>query len=355
MESAKYTTWTSLIFHPPFDALDVDDSNPSAIQHFDNDVICKIAEEYIIDYEISMYQYLKDTGLSEKFKKYLLDIDKIKKYPLPESTIKSLVDSGIDNFQVEYELIMPFIPYGNFLEYFFQFKMSSNYFIKYDPNDKKDDEPFIINDPRKPIISIDIFNKIWRNVMIILISMITEFNEHNFSHRDIKLNNIMYNPETNDFKLIDFGVSKIEPPNKYDIVTLTDMILFFLYVSITNSIIESRITDIIKKIETLLHDNKLGLLTLNGIDFKSEIFVIFDEITNLNWDGLTDLVDEPTKIFDFPLERNYKKLTFQQTMAISEMSRKNKRGGRTRINVVKYKKKSNKKMKQRRRRKSVKK
>lgn len=355
----KYSTLISQIYHPPFDGID---ETTSTIHHFGNDMICKVLLERFIDDELRMYQYLKDTGLSEKYKDYLINIDEIKKYRLTEDTIQSFVDK---DWNVKYELVMPFIPYGNLLEYFFQFKMSSNYFSPY-----YDYGTFLINDTRKPIMPIDIFVNIWTKVILILINIIKDFNEHNFYHKDIKPNNIMYNPETGEFKLIDFGASKIqetpqETTNNNDLyLILENVVLFFLYVSLSNATIETQVTNIIKKIETLLYDKKMGIFLLNNVNennIKDLILEIFDEITQINWDGLTDSADEPIKVFTFPLETNFKKLTAQEQikiMKIRDSLRANaiasaRKGGKKTTNK-KTNKKMSKKRKQKRHHKSVK-
>ena len=326
----KYTTLLAQVYHPPFDGIDETDGS---VHHFGDDMICKVTDETSINKEISMYQYLKDTGLSEKYKDYLLDIDKIKKYRLTEPTIQSFVEV---RWPVEYELVMPFIPYANLLEYFFHFKMSSNYFMTYTEGS---DNTFLVNDTRKPIMTIDIFLKIWTKVMVILINMINDFNEHNFYHNDIKSNNILYNPETDEFKLIDFGVSKIiERPSINDLYLILETVLFFLYVSLSNATIESQVTNIIKKIETFLHEKKIGLIMLNKIDEKSFILTIFDEITQLNWDGLTDSVDDPIKTFVIPLA-NLQKLTHKQQIEVMNMRKEqSKKGGKKNISKKKKQK-----------------
>jgi serine/threonine protein kinase len=332
----KYSTLLAQIFHPPFDGIDETDGS---VQHFGDDMICKVTNETLINKEISMYQYLKDTGLSEKYKDYLLDIDKIKKYRLTEPTLQSFRDV---QWEVEYELVMPFIPYPNLLEYFFHFKMSSKYFSIYSQDI---DNTFLVNDTRKPVMTIDIFLKIWTKVMLILINMINDFNEHNFYHDDIKPNNILYNPETDEFKLIDLGISKIiERPLTNDLYLVLETVLFFLYVSLSNATIERQVTNIIKKIETFLHESKIGLIKLNKVDEKSFILTIFDEITQLNWDGLTDSVDDPIKIFVIPLA-NLQKLTHKQQIEVMNMRMRSappKNGGKK--NMSKKKKQKRRKL-----------
>ena len=331
MYKPKYQTMTSLLFHPPLKCKNDETT-------LTDDFIGKLTNETDIDNELNIYNNIKSLNDIHHFSFSLpfLDYNFVKKCEINQDVYGQLIKEGLldKNFNHKYQLITPIFHHSkNLIEYLLTFNINYNYFRYFDEFSKKQND-------KNQIIQISQFKDLIE-ALFDLYKKIKVLNSVGFYHNDIKLNNILYNLHTKEIIFIDLGISKIteNEHNIFDLTSFLMVVLEILYASTSNQTIFIETQDIIKQIEHILNDFKIGLH--NELLNEEKIRIIdsvMDEINQINWFGKEDIKNE--EIINIPLEKGrFKQLSYKQQMEKATITFNKKAGRKTGKKIRQTKKK----------------
>jgi len=182
-----------------------------ALKSVNQDIVVKIGQHQIISKEIEIIQNFNDIILTseeeqnnEKLPFVQYENLSIKKYTtasLLEDFPEILDMNYIDNEKHNYlSYSMPFLG-KDFMEFFCS-KYSYNHFTKFWCAWEKPQSYNGVETIR--VSELQMYTLAWMK----LINNLTTLHNHNYTHGDIKENNMIYKVETNEFILIDFDQSK---------------------------------------------------------------------------------------------------------------------------------------------------
>lgn len=149
----------------------------------------------------------------------------------------------------------------------------------------------------------------------ILYEQIEIMNQHNVYHSDIKLNNIMYDPVSNKFTLIDFGLSsrnirdEMSSAKKYindKLHFFKEFLIILIYTSFNNKYIYQSLLPAVKEMERLyaliLRSYSMNFLPNEPIDIESRR-IYARTLSDLYMETITNAVnslDERTPVVASP-------------------------------------------------------
>ena len=289
-------TMTSILFKPP---LPVKDNYFETIDV--NNYIGKITKETDIDNEIFIYHELSKLSMENP---PFLNPSLISKHELTDEIIETLYKSRLFDtfFHHQYEIVFPFVTYPDLHNYLFtEFEINSDYLSSFIGD-------ITITEPKR-IMSILNFKHIF-TALYNLYQNILIINNDGIYHYDIKPNNIMYNLESNEMILSDWGLSKKDSSTAINVVDITSylykVILIFLYLSSSNLTIFNKIKTYIESIE--IYHNK-------SHDLNREF--INNTMQELNALNFNDEIDAPNNNkIKFPLKKRV--ISYEESMMLAK-------------------------------------